>query len=84
MALSIKNVRAEQLAREVAAVSGDTLTQAVLRALEERLERLKGRRNTPDLVETLLTISNRCGALPDLDSRSADEILGYGPDGSFH
>ncbi|MBW1980509.1 MAG: type II toxin-antitoxin system VapB family antitoxin, partial [Deltaproteobacteria bacterium] len=40
MALSIRNPRAEQLAREVAAMSGENLTQAIIRALEERLERL--------------------------------------------
>jgi len=83
MALSIKNPQAEQLAREVAAVSGESLTQAVLHALEERLERLKGRRTAPDLVETVLAISKRCSALPDLDTRDPDEILGYDERGGF-
>jgi antitoxin VapB len=83
MALSIKNPQAEQLAREVAAVSGENLTQAVLHALEERLERLKGRRTAPDLVETVLAISKRCSTLPDLDTRDPDEILGYDEQGGF-
>ena len=42
MALSIRNPRAEKLAREVAAESGENLTEAIIHALEERLERLKG------------------------------------------
>lgn len=77
MALSIKNPAAERLARQVAAEAGESLTAAVQRSLEERLERLKGRRSSPDLVETLLAISRRCSALPDLDDRPADVILGY-------
>ncbi len=77
MALSIRNPKAEQLAREVAAETGETLTQAVIRALEERLQRLKGRRRPADLVEEILRISRRCSSLPDMDKRSPEEILGY-------
>ena len=40
MALSIRNPRAEKLAREVAAESKESLTQAIIHALEDRLERL--------------------------------------------
>ena len=77
MALSIENDTAERLARQVAAETGESLTEAITRALEERLERLKGRQSAPDLVETLLAISRRCSSLPDLDRRGAEEILGY-------
>jgi hypothetical protein len=49
----------------------------------EKLARLKGRRSAPDLAETLLAISRRCSALPDLDVRDADEILGYDEKGAF-
>lgn len=83
MALSIKNPRAEGLARELASISGESLTQVIIHALEDRLERLRGRRHSPELVETLMTISRRCSALPDLDPRSPDEILGYDEHGSF-
>jgi antitoxin VapB len=83
MAISIKNDRAEKLARQVAAETGESLTDAVLHSLEERLERLKGRRSAPDLVETLMAISRRCSSLPDLDTRSAEEILGYDEKGAF-
>ena len=83
MALSVKNSTAEKLARQVASETGESLTEAIIHSLEERLERLKGRRSAPDLVETLLAISRRCSSLPDLDSRSADEILGYDDHGAF-
>jgi len=77
MALSIRNSKAEKLARELAAESGETITQTITHALEERLGRLRGRSTGTDLVEEILKISKRCSAIPDLDQRSADEILGY-------
>lgn len=83
MGISIKNDKAEKLARQVAAEAGESLTDAVIHSLEERLERLKGRRSAPDLMETLMEISRRCSSLPDLDMRSADEILGYDEKGTF-
>jgi antitoxin VapB len=83
MGISLKNDKAEKLARQVAAEAGESLTDAIIHALEERLERLKGRRTVPDLAEGLMTISRRCRSLPDLDDRRADEILGYDEKGSF-
>ncbi len=41
MPLSIRNPRAEQLAREVAAESGESMTQVVIHALEEQLQTLE-------------------------------------------
>ena len=83
MALSIKNDTAERLARRVASETGESLTEAIIHSLEERLERLKGRRSAPDLVETLMAIGRRCSSLPDLDTRDPDEILGYDEVGAF-
>jgi antitoxin VapB len=77
MALSIRNSRADKLARQVAAESGESLTQAIIHALEERLQRLKGRHTTAEVAGEIMRISRRCRALPDIDQRSADEILGY-------
>jgi antitoxin VapB len=77
MALSIRNPKAEKLARELAAESGETITQAITCALEEKLERLRGHSTVTDLMEEILKISKRCSALPDQDQRSVDEILGY-------
>jgi antitoxin VapB len=77
MALSIRNPRAEKLAREVAVESGENITEAIIHALEERLIRLKGRRMPVGIVDEIMKISLRCRSLPDKDKRGADEILGY-------
>ena len=76
MALSIRNPKAEKLARELAAESGENITQAITRALEERLQRLRGRSAAIDLVEEIMKISRRCSEIPDQDQRSPDQILG--------
>ena len=81
MALSIRNAKAKKLARELAAESGENITQAITRALEERLQRLRGRSTVIDLAEEMMKISKRCSEIPDQDKRSTDEILGYDPTG---
>jgi antitoxin VapB len=77
MALSIKSMEAERLAREVAAKTGESLTDAIRKALEERLDRLRNQRRSQILASQLDEILRRVDQLPVLDSRSADEILGY-------
>lgn len=77
MALSIKDDEADRLARRLAAVTGESLTDAVREALRERLRRVEGRTAAPRLREELRAIRKRCSRLPVLDSRSPDEILGY-------
>ena len=83
MALSIKNPKAEELAKEVAQETGKTMTQAIIISLEEKLERVRGKRKSKDLVEKMMAISKRISALPDLDNRTPDEILGYNEKGTF-
>ena len=77
MALSLKDPEADRLAREVAARTGETLTGAVIVALRERLTRLKGKRRRRTLRDELREIARRCTALPTLEDRPADEIVGY-------
>lgn len=77
MALSIRNPREEKLAREVAAETGESITETIIHALEERLVRLKGRCSTTEVVDEIMKLSMRCRALPEKDWREADEILGY-------
>lgn len=81
MALSIKHPEADRLARELADRTGETLTEAVLNALRERLRREKGRFHRPSLRSELEAIRKRCASLPVLDDRTPDEILGYDSDG---
>lgn len=77
MALSIKSEEADRLARELAARTGESLTEVVVGALRERLQRELGRSYVRPLAEELLEISRRCAALPEVDARTPEEILGY-------
>jgi len=77
MALSIKDPEADRLARAVADLTGESLTKAITVALSERLERLRVRRPRRRLADELDEIAKRCAALPVLDPRSPDEIIGY-------
>ena len=77
VALNIRNPEAERLAAELAALTGETKTQAVSRALRDRLERLRRDRTGLSLEAELGQIASHCAALPVRDSRPADEILGY-------
>jgi hypothetical protein len=51
------------------------MTQAVDRAIAERLERIRRTRNRGALAERLLKIGRECAKLPVLDKRSPDEML---------
>jgi len=81
MALSIKHPEADRLARQLADVTGETMTEAIIKALRERLRREQGRQQPPRLRDEIHAIRQRCAALPVKDRRSADEILGYGEEG---
>ena len=81
MPLSIKNEDTERLARQVADETGESLTEAIQKALQERWERLKGHRKGKFLVGQIDDILRRVDALPTLDARPEDEILGYGENG---
>jgi antitoxin VapB len=61
--------------------TGATMTDAIAEALQARLE---GMGALPDQVLARLeAIASNCAALPDLDTRPADEILGYDAEGLF-
>ena len=81
MALSLKDPEADRLAREIAERTGETLTGAIIVALRERLSRLRARRRRRLVSDELRDIGERCAALPTLDDRSDDEILGYDENG---
>jgi antitoxin VapB len=83
VALSIKNAEAERLAKALARENGTTVTASVIDALEQALRRSRGRKAAPSVRDAILEVSERCAALPDLDTRSAEEILGYDERGAF-
>ena len=76
MPFSINDPEVEDLVRALIAKTGETANQAIARALRESPERVaNGDRRS--LVKELDEIGQRCAALPDLDTCSPDEILGY-------
>ncbi len=77
MALSIRNPRAEHLARAIAKTTGESMTNAIIDALEDKLLRLETRPPRDAELVRIMSISRRCAALPTIDSRPEDEILGY-------
>ena len=89
MALNIKNPEVERLAGEVAALAGESKTQAIRHALEERLARLAVRVVRQDRrveVQRFLEAEVWSQIPADLVgqrlSRAEEErILGFGPDG---
>ena len=77
MATSIQDDQTDHLARQVAKQTDESLTEAIRVSLEERLQRLSGRRRAPTQREKLHEILIRLDTLPRADRRSDAEILGY-------
>jgi len=61
MSLNIKNEEAHRLARELASLTGESMTVAVSEAIRERLERVRGN-SKRSLAERLLKIGRECAA----------------------
>ena len=81
MALNIRNPEAEKLAAELARATGESKTEAVTKALRDRLVRVRLERTKRRLADELEEIAEHCASLPVLDSRRAEEILGYDDSG---
>lgn len=77
MALNIRNPETEKLASTLAKLTGETKTEAVTKALRDRLTRLRRDRSSNRLADELDAIGRHCASLPVLDPRSADDIIGY-------
>ncbi|MGH7447713.1 MAG: type II toxin-antitoxin system VapB family antitoxin [Longimicrobiales bacterium] len=59
------------------ATDGESITEAVIRAMQERLERERSARGYSVRLQELRRIRERYQSLPLQDARSAEEILGY-------
>jgi antitoxin VapB len=81
MALSIKDPETERLAKALAQKTGESITLATRRALEDRLRRVGNSKHRETLLEELAASRKRFAALPVLDPRTPDEILGYDDNG---
>lgn len=76
MALSIKNPEVERLARELADTTGESMTDAVLVALRERIVRQDARRKTRRMDRVRRLAAEISKHRTD-DPRTDDEIIGY-------
>ena len=77
MVLSIKDTETDRLARRLARLTGESVTQAVQGAIRERLEREERRHGKRIDRRRIDAITARLAALPVVDERSPDELLGY-------
>ncbi len=71
MSMNIKNEEAHRIARELAGLTGESVTAAVTVALRERLERVR-REQGASLADQLVTIGQDCAAHLKEPYRSAD------------
>ena len=71
MALNIKNQDTQKLVKELASLTGESMTEAVTKAVRERLERLH-RQSGAGLADRLLLIGRDCAPRIKEPSRSTD------------
>lgn len=76
MALSIKSDEGDRLARELAYETGETLTEAVVVALRERLERERARRGA-NMTVRLRRLASEVATMRVVDPRTPEEMIGY-------
>lgn len=77
MALNIKNPEADRLARELAELTGESITDSVIAAMKDRIARERARRGHDALRQDVRRIRERYRGLPVLDDRAADDLIGY-------
>jgi antitoxin VapB len=75
MALNIRNEQTEKLANTLAKLTGESKTEAVTKALQDRLERVKKQKDKRFLAQRLNEIAKHCAALPILDEQSPEDML---------
>lgn len=81
MALNIKDPEADRLVRELAATTGESITDAARKAFAERLARVRARTVPQTDRARVREIIERARARNVADERSEDEILGFDENG---
>lgn len=81
MALNIKDPEADRLIRELAAATGESITEAARTAFAERLQRVRARSTSEADRTRVRDIIERARRRQSTDTRSDDEILGYDESG---
>jgi antitoxin VapB len=76
MALSIKNPETERLARQLATVTGESLTDAITVALRERLARVTGKSGPCGFLEEIRDIQGRVAAIRVLERGPDEQLIG--------
>ena len=79
--LNLKDAETYELARKLAELHGDSLAGAVKAALREKLDREQHRERSAERHARVMAMLEQYWALPDKDTRTADEILGYDENG---
>ncbi len=77
MALSFKNPEVERVARELAKVTGESMTEAISKALKQRLEKETGRKQSATISDEVRRMLSRVAWLRRKNHRSDDELIGY-------
>jgi antitoxin VapB len=85
VAITIKSPEANRLAHELAAATGESITEAVTNALRERLERHRvvDQATRQRRLTALHALRAAVAGREVVDCRSDDEILGYNEYGTF-
>ena len=81
MALNIKDPATDALARELAALTGESLTEAIRIAMSERVARLRRQAAVSARAADLQRFIDRGRRRATLDDRSPEEIIGYDENG---
>ena len=81
MGILIKNPEAERAVRELAQLTGESLTTAVIVALEERLRRVAPEEDKAARLARINEIIDRAASYQVLDNRTPEEIIGYDENG---
>jgi antitoxin VapB len=81
MALHINNPETERNVRALAAATGEPIAEAVNKAALERMKSLRARKHDPKRMEAVRALLARVDALPRLDPRTPEEIIGYDENG---
>jgi antitoxin VapB len=84
MTVLIKDEEADRMIRQLAERTGETITDAVKGAVSEKLARTSlSEAEIAERRAKLEAILAKFDAMPTVDHRSADEIIGYNEQGHF-
>jgi antitoxin VapB len=84
VAVLIKDEEADQLIRLLAERTGESMTEAIKKAVKERLKQT--RPSEAEIAQRKRRIAEllaQADAMPTVDDRTADEIIGYNEQGHF-